>query len=317
MYRTTTDLRKPFEESGNGGTIINYNSLPKINGELVESVWCPCDLTTDEKVLDTTHWKFHTYFRLVDLKSSAKVNSIGVLPKEFKELMGWQQIEGIRKKVFVRHVSFRTGGSHNGSFIDNFMTVYCSDEKTFSAFHSRYPDTKFNEQHPYIKKWLALLGKSFKTTYPAINTNAVWKPYHYTLKDEQGTFFEKLGGLNYPCCESHHWAPTEANPFVSLDNEENIRLWDKETKSHIFISRVHEVEKGDTELVIGNVSTKNPYYFHLRRWNREQNDIVRFNVLQKHRDGRYTVEAMKDGVAQWKCQTYGYFYKITRISRRG
>jgi hypothetical protein len=269
----------------------NYK-LPKINGISIEGIWCPDEFCKNNIMLDTTHWTFKPYFH----GDREKANKIGALPAEFKELMGWQVIQG--KKKFVRSISFRANQpTHNGSPV---MIIYCG-EHDLDVYHENNVNwetipgsnaieytKRLTPANEYVAKWMKLFGKNFKIEYPAKNTNAQWEPRFSDLKDYHGTFFERIGGLNYPTKALKTWVPFGCDPFVENSQVRNsYRFYDENLHAHVFIERVEKIKAEDSELIFVTFPSDHKYYLSVRRWTKNSS-FIRHKVETVHKDGSVT-----------------------------
>jgi hypothetical protein len=311
--KTYNHLFKRYNGAMKSGAYFDYNKLPKVNGQLIESVWCPDDFTNDPQVLDTAKWSYHTYFR----NDSKEINFIGIIPEEFKKLMGWQVINKV--KYFVKHISFRTSSSGHASE-DSIMSIYTNKDQ-LSVWdrneNEKSEKGQLTQNNVYVKKWLALFGKNFKIKYPS-NVNTTWEPTFPKLDKNQGTFIEKIGGLNYPTTFSPHWKPFGTNPYVSNNwpSKENLRFYDYDMNAHIFIEEVKTLEKNDSELIKCSFhNEQGQYYIFIERWNRT-NEMVKYTIEKVHKKEGVTLRAYKDGLPIHKSESWGSgLYRINRISK--
>lgn len=277
------------------GHHIERENLPKVNGIPIDGVWSPDTFCKDERVLDDTNWSLSTPNPFT--KTDA-IDGIGTIPQEFKDLLGWQVIQG--KKRFINNVSFRTDSSGHASH-DDFMTVYGYDYNKSAWFRDEdYEDNGYSltQNDPYVKKWLALCRKeltikyapnpdqSFELTFPVPK-----------LKAYNGTCIKNTGGLNYPTMFSENWIPFGHLPYISLDNLKNVRVLDERLEAHVYFQEVEEEDiVNDAEDLI-RISFDNRensmYYCFISTW-KKSGDYVRFRVVTSHRDNSITVRSVED-----------------------
>lgn len=294
------------------GCHIERDRLPKVNGVPIDGVWSPDTFCKDERVLDDTNWSLSTPNPFTDTKS---IDSIGTIPQEFKDLLGWQVIQG--KKVFVNNISFRTDSSGN-AMIDWFMTIYGYDYNK-SAWRSD-DDKMLNQNDPYVKSWLALCDKSFIIKYVP-NPDQTFeltfpKP---KLKSYNGTFIKKTGGFFYPTMFSERWIPFGHKPYITYDNCKNIRVLDTNLNAHVYIQEVDEkdIKKGDDELIrLSFHRDEGLYYCFIVNW-KDTKDYVKYKVDTIHKNGDVTVRTYRNDNEKGKKERRwkSGFYKVMSISR--
>jgi hypothetical protein len=311
MLKEKKGLLFHYDGACKSGSYFDSDQLPKINGTRIDSIYPPCGFSKDEGMLDTTRWNYGTdYFK--------DKSPIGVLPKEIKALMGWQEIRG--KKHFVSGVSFRTDSSGHASE-DEIMTIVTNGESNIYIWYEKpkqkhWIENAVTQKDPYVKKWLKLFNKDFKVEYPS-RPNIEWRPYYSSLSDRKGTFILRVDGVFYPVPERHSWCDSwTGDPFVSLSFAEDgypthdkIRVWDRAGNRHIFLEEVEDVKKGDEDLYCVKFPRDYRYRAQIARW-MEGSEIVRYKVETEHEDGSITIRADGNGHKRRAYSRRG-FYRLT------
>ena len=327
--KSVSKYDKYLVKYGNGSAHLNNDLLPKINGKHITGVWCPDRFSTDMAMLDDTNWSFTARFGIVDHKYTEIVNRDRCLPKEFKEVLGWQVING--KRVFVQNLSFREDRSGHASF-DSFLSVYVGGDQDnvyyYDASVPYYSDKWYTQKDPYCQRVLDLCGRNFETIYKP-NPNQEWEPRFPGLEGDQGTFFFKAGGLNWPCKFSRPWSRSGHLPFVSNKMKENgcpdrthIRVLDEDKRTIYYFSKVlEEYEVGDEslyDLTFPRDWKESLYYVFVMRWVESAcpfESFIDHRVLTKHRNGEYTIGYLLDGKIHHKRRGYPNFYRIVNITK--
>ena len=310
-----------YEHMIKSGAYFYGSKLPRLNGVSIESIHAPCYLSSDMAMLDTCHWGFTAENTFTD---TSDINRMGVLPQEFKDLLGWQTING--QKYFVQSVWFRTSKSGHASE-DSLMSISVA-EKTGSISIWRDKGKPhwtggLTHMEPYVQKWLQLFDTDIEVSYPKYpnRVNVDWEPRFPKIKSEHGTMFEYVDGVTYPTMFSLHWIPFGHLPFVSLTvgesgwpNNKKIRVYDKVTNRHLFFEKVEgeDINKGDTGLMKVSFNRDNPFYAHIVRW-RDNKDIVTYTVKTVHRDGTATVEDDRGGRGSKERNWKGIYYRLTHF----
>lgn len=289
LYNKSEDIIIRYSGACKSGAYFNEYKLPKLNGILIESIWCPCDFTKDKNVVNAKGWSFkapniHT--------KTETINRHGFLPEEFKKLMGEQIING--KKEFVRHISFRTDSSGHASE-DTLMSIYVEnnqynvwDRNKNHVFEYKYALTQHD---PYVKKWLKLFNTSLEINHPSRYNWEFEKLYPSINPYTQGTRIQYIEGIVFPDKVSKHWKPFGSQPFYKL-NERQIIVYHEENNELWYLDKVLNPEVGDWGLVSLSSCRDEPYYMIFRRWNKTL-DIVRY-CIDKIQDKKVFVTAKEE-----------------------
>jgi hypothetical protein len=273
-YMELNGLFRTYSGACKSGAYFEEDFLPKLNGVLIESIWCPCDTTNDERVIDAKGWSFKApnMFTKTD-----EINRFGFLPDEFKKLLGKQVING--RKTFVRHISFRTDSSGHASE-DSVMTIY-GDDCQFSVWYRK--DKKYKSdykyaltQHdPYVKKWLKLFNTELTVKHPK---RYYWEfeKFLFNLHPSQGTRIQFINGYVFPDLPSKHWKPYSSQPIRKI-NDNQVMLFDEDDSELYYLVKVNEYEVGDWGLVMMQSTRDNFHYGRFTRFNNDKS-VVRFTV---------------------------------------
>lgn len=261
MNRTyNKDVFVIYDGACKSGEYFNPSKLLKIEGEQIESIWCPCDFTKDPKVVDACGWSYHTYYNRYKFN---EINRFGFLPEELKPLFGWQNINGRNK--FVRHVSFRTESSGHASW-DSIMSIYC-DDTTFSVWYDRKGTREgITQNHPYVKRWLSLFGKNIKNPHPKEYYWEFEKAYP-KLDKYSGTRIQYVDGEFFPDVHCKPWRKWDTHAYKLLDKNRLIILNEDENKVYRLTKAV-DLSEGESNLILINPMSFDEYYVFPAQYNK-------------------------------------------------
>ena len=160
------------------GKLLPESQFPKINGTRINAIYGKMETAhRTDSILSDAYDKKPDYYLLVteeryydkDGKWVDKPNlKVRELPKEIAELFGPQEING--EKIYVTRMYIRTGGSGNGSFIDQTLDFSGSCGalgKTISYYRLKrwddaYKLAVFQGEELGNKFEAAIVGKSYK-----------------------------------------------------------------------------------------------------------------------------------------------------------
>ena len=276
-------------------TLIKIDELPKINGESIKAIFPMKYYEKYNRVQSCYKGDVADYYYCSNYFHNGRDLRIKELPKEFKELMGDDS-----------YISYRVRGSGNGSFIDDSIYISVIDSQNFSVTRGDN-NTEFSE---IGVKLLNTLNKEYICEevgeYEFIKTDSV--PFRIE------------GGFSYPDKSCIGWRKPTEFPYVSneVGSVDNIRVFDEDINAHVYLQKVSELKKGDTDLVRVIFTSDKPHLFcNILKWTFNPNDYIRFNIEVKHRDNTYGAIAMNNTERRFKQTVYnGQMYRVINIMKK-
>jgi hypothetical protein len=289
-------------------TIIRYNELPEINGELIDAIYSQKwdeefnksrDCYSDE---EPDFYLCTSYFRL----HSGRNLRLFKLPEGLQKIFDGVQIGD--KTVRASYMSFRTSGSGNGSFTDD--SFYLRGKG--SEYHSYYRGSDDKAGVPTNSEFPQLVLASLNQKYTCEEVP------EYDMRNLPHSTFRVEGGQTYPDKQVEGWRRIFDMPFVALDSKRNdMRVYNDLIKAHVYLTRAYP-KKGDAELV--KVKIQDANFCFISSWasykEGDGNQMIRHTVESKYRNGEgFKVRAMSNGKKQHTCHGDNYdLYRVTRIS---
>ncbi|MCK9575519.1 MAG: hypothetical protein WC979_02120 [Candidatus Pacearchaeota archaeon] len=221
---------------------FNYDSMPKINGILCNSIWAPHDFINSLDECNTPMFYDRWHYTPNYHGNPTQEN---VLHPEIAKFFGWQIING--KKRFVRHISFRIDSSGHAN-PDNIASIYVKDT-IISVYNingrSYEGDHSIHYSDPYfVKLCETLLTKKFELVHynfpnPGIEDISKHRTLHEScVLQKNSCAIRYIDGIIYPDAQLTTWRSNFPYISNSKENKDNIRIWDESAGAHKYLTKI-------------------------------------------------------------------------------
>lgn len=312
--------------------LLSNREFPRVNGTKIHAIYGRMNTAySATSILDDAYDKKPDYY-LLCTKETHYVNGSRVqkkdikvkeLPEELAQFFGPQEVNG--NKVYVTRMYIRESPSNNGSFTDQTLDFAGGCGVTGRhIYYYRLPRWKDAGELSVFKG--EELGERYENTFIGKSFTVDVLPDDYN-KEYPCVYIRKIGNLNYPDVKVSGWRWLYGSPYVRNESDpKSIRVFSESLNAHVFLEEV-EPQKGDEDLIYIDFSRqwddsflgqKGDYFCHIRCYNNDNKDIVRYNILkvEHHKQFGTSVNAVivENGKNQHcKDMRAKGFYRLVRI----
>lgn len=224
---------------GESFRIIDYGSLPRINGILIESIWGKVTTAYERETYNNSPRidKREDYYLCQPCFRSNKPLKLKVLPDEINDLF---------KKYNLSNLWFRTSDSGHGGGVDSAAVGNVPNHLRTQHVYYRYDETNTWKSSTYCH----LLNSDFGLMVENIlnkNYTVDVLPDYYDVTFPV-THLRTESGINYPDTKISSWRGLYGKPYVCMTygDKRNIRFFDEKTNSHYYLQLAtdEELKKG-------------------------------------------------------------------------
>ncbi len=301
--------------------ILDSSEYPKFNGNKITSIYAVYE---NSRYSDTIHGRgyiadilfYNCYYRGYNRETSKHFDGIMKvknLPEPFNLFMG-KIIQNKNRSFFVKDFCIRTSKSGHASPDDTLSLWGWAGNATTETAHMYRGNKMDKPENNYVldsDKGIGLhileniLSKEFEVE------EIEFANCGYKMEEGSLDFASKypyahtpirfIDGCVYPDEKLPSWRWLHGMPYrrpngVEENDKRFIRVWDEDSNSHYYLTKVENLEVGDTNLVQVTFQYKRHEiygnegfaYCNIRRFNKEYNhEFVRFDVTRKGNDGAF------------------------------